>query len=146
GRSHDGAALTRSFALWFDASRAFDAGLKSVIAHELVHRWIGGEVRLVDARGREAIWFSEGFTVHFARRVLLDARLVTPRDILPDLRRTTDEQSPGEAACAEEREGRSQDAYRRGARYAAVLDRALRRASKDRRSLDDLLRDLLAQA
>ncbi len=86
---HDGAYLHRSFGLWFDAARTFDAGLKSVVAHELTHRFLGGGVRLVDAQGREAVWFSEGFTVHLARRMLLESGMVSPRDLLGDLRRTT---------------------------------------------------------
>ncbi len=147
GAVHDGAALTGSFALWFDQARAFDAGLKSVVAHELTHRYLGGALRLDDENGKEAVWFSEGFTVHLARRWLLESGMVTPRDVLGDLRRTMDDKaSPGHlAACAASSGGRSQDEYRRGARYAALTDAAIKKASSGRRGIDDLVRDLLAR-
>jgi len=151
GRNHDAAYLTRSLGLWFDDERAFDAGLKSVVTHEIVHRWIGGALRLVDEHGREALWFSEGFTVHMARRLLLASRLVTPGDVLEDLRRTTEAPSarpggPEDPACAEQQGGRSREEYRRGALYAAYLDAKIQRSSHGARSLDDLLRELLVRA
>jgi len=147
GADHDGAALTGSFALWFDEGRAFDAGLKSVVAHELTHRYLGGALRLEDESGKEAVWFSEGFTVHLARRWLLESGMVTPRDVLGDLRRTMDDKaSPGRlAACASSSGGRSQDEYRRGARYAALTDAAIKKASSGQRGIDDLVRELLAK-
>ncbi|MFS8065367.1 MAG: hypothetical protein ACMG6S_03240 [Byssovorax sp.] len=146
--AHDGAALTGSFALWFDQARAFDAGLKSVVAHELTHRYLGGALRLEDSSGNEAVWFSEGFTVHLARRWLLESGMVTPRDVLGDLRRTMDDRPSSDraGACATSSSGRSQEEYRRGARYAALTDTALQKASSGQRGIDDLVRDLLARA
>jgi hypothetical protein len=148
GGAHDGAALTDSFALWFDQGRAFDAGLKSVVAHELTHRYLGGALRLEDPGGNEAVWFSEGFTVHLARRWLLESGMVTPRDVLGDLRRTMDDRpSPDRVgACAASPSGRSQEEYRRGARYAALTDVAIQKASSGHRGIDDLVRELLARA
>ncbi len=147
GADHDGAALTGSFALWFDQARAFDAGLKSVVAHELTHRYLGGALRLEDESGKEAVWFSEGFTVHLARRWLLESGMVTPRDVLGDLRRTMDDKAASEraAACATSSGGRSQEEYRKGARYAALTDAAIQKASSGRRGIDDLVRELLAR-
>ena len=147
GGDHDGAALTGSFALWFDQTRAFDAGLKSVVAHELTHRYLGGALRLADESGKEAVWFSEGFTVHLARRWLLESGLVTPRDVLGDLRRTMDDKASPErlSACATSSGGRSQEEYRRGARYAALTDAAIQKASSGKRGIDDLVRELLAR-
>ena len=147
GADHDGAALTGSFALWFDQARAFDAGLKSVVAHELTHRYLGGALRLEDESGKEAVWFSEGFTVHFARRWLLESGLVTPRDVLGDLRRTMDDKASlaRPTACATSSGGRSQEEYRQGARYAALTDAAIQKASSGRRGIDDLVRELLAR-
>lgn len=146
--AHDGVALTGSFALWFDQGRAFDAGLKSVVAHELTHRYLGGALRLEDSSGNEAVWFSEGFTVHLARRWLLESGMVTPRDVLGDLRRTMDDRPSSDraGACAASSSGRSQEEYRRGARYAALTDTAIQKASSGQRGIDDLVRDLLARA
>lgn len=138
GRADDGAYLTRSLGLWFDARRGLDPALKLVVAHELVHHFLGGTVRLVEPDGRDAAWFSEGFTVHFARRLMLEGGFVRPADVLVDLRRTLGEPVPGE--------DRAPPAYRRGAVWAASFDAAVRRASGGARSLDDVARALVARA
>jgi len=138
GRAQDGAYLTRSLGLWFDEGRGLDPEIRLTVAHELTHRWLGGAVRLVDADGRDAAWFSEGFTVHFARRILLDAGLAQPADLLADVRRTLGEAAPGEEPMPAD--------YRRGAQIAAHFDAALRRATGGARSLDDVARDLVARA
>jgi predicted metalloprotease with PDZ domain len=135
GRGEDGAYLTRSLGVWFDAGRPLDASLRIVVAHELAHRFLGGEVRLVEPGGAEAAWFTEGFAVHFAREALLESTLITPAEFAADLRRTL-----GDAS------GSLPESYRRGARWAAALDAAVRRASKGARSLRDVVRDLVARA
>ena len=136
GGGREGAYLTRSLGVWFDARQPLDGALDLVVAHELVHRFLGGSVRLLEPGGREAAWFSEGFTVHFARRVLLDAGLVAPAAFVADVNRTLGEGANGEERLPAE--------YRRGALYAAWFDAAIRRASRGRRSLGDVVRDLLA--
>ncbi len=139
GRAHDGAWLGRSLGAFVDAAQALDGALLFVLAHELTHRYLGGTLRFTDERGREATWFSEGFTVHFARRALVEAALVTPADLAAEITRIT---SPKRGAGGDEIDGE----YRRGAIAAAYLDREIRRASAGKRSLDDVVRDLLAKA
>jgi hypothetical protein len=134
-KDHDGAYLDGALALWFDRGRRFDAQLRIALAHELLHRHLGGALEVVDDAGRPAAWFAEGFTVHYARRLLFDAGLITADDFLEDVRRLDEQQ--GEERRADERE-----AYRRGSLYAARLDSEIRRASKGARSLDELLRAL----
>lgn len=135
GPAHEGAFLRHAFGLWYDEARGFDAGLKIVIAHELIHRWIGEAVRLHDDGGRDVDWFSEGFTVHYARKILFDERWITAADFLDDLERTT------EGAVRSSRDG-----YHRGALYAATLDAALRDRGRIARSLDELLLELIGRA
>jgi predicted metalloprotease with PDZ domain len=74
--------------------------------------------------------------------------MVTPRDVLGDLRRTMDDRPAPErvGACAASSSARSQEEYRRGARYAALTDTAIQKASSGQRGIDDLIRDLLARA
>lgn len=138
GKAQDGAFLTRSFALWFDGARGLDPEIRLTIAHELIHRWVGGAVRLVDADGHDAAWFAEGFTVHFARRALLDAGLARPGEMLPDLRRTLGEVAPGEEPLPPD--------YRRGAQWAALLDASVRKHSGGARGLEHVVRELVARA
>jgi predicted metalloprotease with PDZ domain len=127
--------LDRSLGLWFSADRAFDAQMKIVIAHEFLHRWVGSDLRIRDAGGADATWFSEGFTAHYARRTLFDAGLVDQAAFLDDLRRTT-----SDGAASDPREY----AERRGAIFAAWIDAAVRRRSAGARSLDDVMRGLVA--
>jgi predicted metalloprotease with PDZ domain len=134
GRAREGAYLTRSLGVWFDTEQPLDGALDLVVAHELTHRFLGGTVRLVGRGGREASWFSEGFTVHFARKALLAAGLLSPADLAADLERTLGD--GGEETVPAD--------YRRGALHAAWLDAAVRRASGARRSLDDVIRALCA--
>jgi predicted metalloprotease with PDZ domain len=138
GPAREGAYLTRSVGLWFDARQKLDAALELVLAHEITHRYLGGALRLTGPDGREAAWFSEGFTVHFARRALLAAGLLTPADYVADLDRTLGDDGPAAERLPAD--------YTRGAVYAAWFDAAVRRASKGRRSLDDVIRELLAAA
>ncbi len=145
GKSHDGAHLTQSIALWFDAGRALDPQLRIALAHELLHRYIGSAIRLSEPSGRkDAIWFSEGFTVHYARQLLLHENMISPADFAGDLGRTLGTDSEGGAANA--RDSERDESYRIGSLYAAHLDAALRKRSGGARSLDDFMRELLAKA
>lgn len=142
GTSHDGAHLTQSIALWFDAGRALDPQLRIALSHEMIHRYIGADVRLVGGGDqKEATWFSEGFTVHYARRLLFQERLISPADFAADLNRTLVGE-PGREGRETERE----KSYRIGALYAAYLDAALHKRSGGARSLVDLIRELLERA
>jgi hypothetical protein len=133
GRDHDGAFLDRSLGLWFDQERSFDPQLRITLAHELLHRHLGGAIQVVDEAGRPAAWFAEGFTVHYARLLLLEAGMITPADFAEDLDRMEPSSAAGGPRAAE------REAYRLGSRYAALLDRELRRASRGARSLDDFV-------
>ena len=144
GQLVDGAFLGRAVALWFDASRSFDAEVKVLVAHELIHRHVGSKVRLADGTGRDASWFSEGFTVHLARELSLSAGTITPAEFLADAAKAlgdADPSAPGEGRGVE-----APEAYRRGALLAAALDGAVRRRSGNARTLADVVRSLLARA
>ncbi|HVK69179.1 MAG TPA: hypothetical protein VM694_32195 [Polyangium sp.] len=140
GKGHDGALLGRSFGLWIGDDRPFDAAVTIAATHELSHRWIGGAVRLV-AEGHEQVWFSEGFAVHYARKIALAEKRIGARDFAADLERTLVNAEADLPAHA-----RSRKDYQRGALYAAALDAAVRKASGGERSLDDLVRALLDRA
>lgn len=134
GRDHDGAFLGGSLGVWFDGTRSFDGGMRIALTHEIAHRYLGGELAVVNAEGEPAAWFVEGFTVHYARRLLFDAGMISAAEFAADLNRIEEE------ALGARRQGR--EPYRLGSRYAALLDYRLRRASRGARSLDDLLAGL----
>jgi hypothetical protein len=139
GQDHDGAFLDRSIGLWFDQERFFDPQLRITLAHELLHRHIGGAIRVVEEAGEPAGWFAEGFTVHYARLLLLEAGMIAPADFAEDLERMEPPGPGGRPAPAGGPRAAQREVYRLGSRYAALLDRELRRASKGARSLDDFV-------
>jgi predicted metalloprotease with PDZ domain len=145
-RSHDGAAFGRSFAIWFDASRSFDDALRIAVAHELTHRIFGTKVVLLDEGGGEAAWFSEGFAVHYARKILFAGKRISADAFLDDVKRSEDELAAVPDAWAHGDLPKSRTSYARGALYAASLDASLRRASHGQRSLDDVVQKLVATA
>ncbi|HRI67943.1 MAG TPA: hypothetical protein PK156_27080 [Polyangium sp.] len=142
GKGHDGALLGSSFGLWIGNETGLDAPTIIAAAHELAHSWLGGSVRLVDDEGHEQTWFSEGFAVHYARKVSLQEKLISPDDFAADVERTL---GIGSSDLGAHPMPRSREAYQRGALYAAQLDAAMDRNSKGKRSLDDVLRKLFAR-
>lgn len=137
GQDHDGAFLGSALGLWFDGTRPLDPQLRVALAHEIVHRHLGGDLTVHEESGQPAGWFAEGFTVHYARRLLFDAGMIEAADVAADLNRMEDEASGPRAEA--------RDPYRRGSRYAALLDHRIRKASRGARSLDDLLAALRAR-
>lgn len=127
------------------------------VAHELTHAWIGGPgsgVRLDGPEG-SAYWFTEGFTVHYTRELLLRAGLATPAELLDDLRERTERflTNPDKGIANEaiakgffKSDTVNKVPYDRGALYAAEVDAAVRAKSGGKRSLDDLVLALLDRA
>lgn len=142
GKGHDGALLGKSFGLWMGSEAPFDASRIIAATHELAHAWIGGAVRLVSDRGDEQAWFSEGFAVHYARKVALAEKLVNPDEFADDVEKTL---GPGVSDLGSHPIPRSREAYQRGALYAAQIDAAIQKSSKGKRSLDDLMRKLFSR-
>lgn len=141
GKGHDGALLGSSFGLWIGQDAGLDAPTIIAAAHELAHSWLGGAVHLVDDAGTEQTWFSEGFAVHYARKVALQEKLISPDEFAADVERTL---GLGVSDLGSHPLPRSREAYQRGALYAAQVDAAIQHVSKGKRSLDDLLRKLVS--
>ncbi|MFL5541316.1 MAG: PDZ domain-containing protein [Longimicrobiaceae bacterium] len=136
------------------------------VAHEYFHAWNlvrlrpagwGGLTWQPPGRTRE-LWWSEGVTMYYADLLLRRAGLVTtPRlDVLGDeAARYLD--NPGHARISPEQAGWtaddqpgangdfSADHYMQGKLIATVLDLAIRDSTAGRRSLDDVMRALVAE-
>lgn len=157
-RSVGGTGLTQSFSLCMQAGTTLDAGggtggIAHLLAHEMLHHWNG---HVIARRDPEELvyWFSEGFTDFFARRILLRAGLMDLDeyadsvsrkwvDLLTSEAREAPNQRIREAFWTEKAVQRLP--YVRGDVVAMLVDRAIRRASKGARSLDDVVRDLVRE-
>lgn len=155
-----GTALTDSFALFVMDGIALEPGsdtyyrIARLLAHEHMHTWTGRTIAPTDPE-ELVYWFTEGFTEFYTGRLLLAAGLITPEQRVATLNETLAAHwtSPVRDAPNE----RIRDAfwtdpqvqrlpYARGELVALRLDHEIRRASGGTRSLDDFLRELLAEA
>ncbi|MBS1124630.1 MAG: hypothetical protein H6Q90_6858 [Deltaproteobacteria bacterium] len=155
-----GSSITDSFVMFLspDTSLTGVSGLwlRGTLAHEHFHTWIGGLVHVEDADEWSTKWFTEGFTVFYGWRILVRAGLITLEDHLMRLNRRVADyvMSPvrelPNAQIGADTFWTDADAknlpYARGDMAAILIDREIRRVSRDRRSLDDVMRQLVATA
>jgi hypothetical protein len=139
-----GAALTNSFLLTWGESAKDPEKLKGTLAHEMIHTWT--------ASGLGGQWYGEGIAVHYQALLPLRAGMITPADFLDDLNATARRYYTNALNDTPDREVGPrfwEDTrirtlpYDRGAMYFAVLDGKIRRASGGKRSLDDLINEMV---
>lgn len=145
-----GVGLADSFVATFGP--ATDAeGLKLTLTHEMFHTFAPS---MNYPAGLESSWFGEGLAVLYARRLALRFGLITPDRFLENLNSAAARyytsamaELPNSAVPARfwaDTRVRTL-AYDRGSLYFAAVDDRMRKASRGRRSLDDLLRAMLAR-
>lgn len=141
--------------------------LRYVVAHELFHAWNARRLRpaelvpydLLHEQTSRALWITEGLTEYYAHRAMLSSGCWSRAEYLAHVaeeaeRAVTaarDGRSLEEAAALSwqtpDEDGADHDAYyARGHLVALGLDAAVRAASAGARSLDDVVRALLAEA
>ncbi len=143
------------------------ARLASLTAHEFFHLWNVKRIRPqslepVDysrEQSTRALWFSEGFTDTYASYTLLRSGLMSRERFLEELGRDIRELESRPARLHQSLEESSLDAwlekygyynspersisyYRKGKLVGILLDLAIRQATENRRSLDEVLRYL----
>jgi len=139
-----GAALTNSFLLTWGSTAKDPEKLKGTLAHEMIHTWtsssLGGQ------------WYGEGIAVHYQALLPLRAGMISPATFLEDLNDTARRYYTNALIGTPDREVAArfwEDTrirtlpYDRGAMYFAVLDGKIRRASAGKRSLDDLILEMV---
>jgi hypothetical protein len=148
-----GIGLTDSFAFTFSDKTPI-ADLESLLAHEMVHAWINSLGDSMDAAGGlNQSWFGEGLAVHYQRLLPYRAGLISQEAFLEDLNSTAARYytnaligTPNDRIA----EGFWKDTrvrvlpYDRGSMYFASVDAQIRAASGGQRSLDDVVRAMLA--
>lgn len=138
-----GAALTNSFLTTYGKTGSGEA-LKGTLAHEMIHTWTA-----VDGPGQ---WFGEGNAVFYQALLPLRAGLITPDDYLADINETARRyysnplnDTPNDQIAPRFWEDTRVRVlpYDRGAMYFAVLDGQIRKASGGKRSVDDLVIEMV---
>ena len=151
-----GTRLTNSFVAYLDAGRPLDDGVLALLAHELMHEWIGGRLHAAPGYRRgEMYWFTEGFDDFYTQRILHRAGLISDSAFLAAVNRaivdyTTSPVRNAPYDVVERRYWTDHDVgrvpYLRGHLLALRLDHLIGHASRGARSLDDVMRRLLRAA
>lgn len=136
---------------------ASTSDLESMLAHEYFHAWnparLGGMAQ--GDQEPSSYWFSEGFTDFYKRRLLLRMGLWSLADFVADWNKALTEYAGSPVRLAPNSEivtgfwtGNDMHdlAYLRGAIMAARWDHELRRKSRGRRGLDDVMLAMRANA
>jgi predicted metalloprotease with PDZ domain len=155
GANFGGTRLHQSFALFLGPFVTPDERLTRLLAHELMHEWIGGRLRAGVEPEALMYWWTEGFTDFFAERVLWRAGLLDDSAYARALSAAWRELafSPARYAPFDSVAGRfwSDDAaqrlpYLRGHLFAVALDDRVRTATAGRSSLETVVGSLVAGA
>lgn len=138
-----GAALTNSFLTTYGKTGSGEA-LKGTLAHEMIHTWTA-----VDGPGQ---WFGEGNAVFYQALLPMRAGLLSPDGFLEDLNETARRyyanplnNTPNDQIAPRFWEDTRIRVlpYDRGAMYFAVLDGKIRKASGGKRSIDNLVIEMV---
>ena len=150
----EGTAGNRSFMLQVpvrpprrSTSGGDDSGLRSIVAHEMIHGWTG-------SFQRAGAWASEGLATYFTANLQRRFGLQPITAFVAELNRLSRQyhgnpyrnatNAAAVAASGADENGELLP-YVRGSLYFFALDAAIRQASDGVRSLDDLLLDLFAR-
>lgn len=140
-----GAALWHSFIVTYGTGVTGES-LKSILGHEMTHTWTANGI---------GQWYSEGNAVFYQALLPWRAGLMTADEYLADLNRTASRyytnalrDTPEDSVAPHFWEDTRIRVlpYDRGAMYFAVLNGKIRRASGGARSVDDLVRTMVARA
>ena len=114
-----------------------------LVAHEICHIWNGSTVNF---SGQE-YWFSEGFTEYYSKISCARLGLISEEDFLRDLKRKCELylSKQGELSIREAGENKMPNhalVYEGGSLVAAALDLQIRKLTKNRNSLDDVMKQM----
>lgn len=148
-----GIGLLDSFAFTFNHATK-DSELRSILAHEMVHSFIHRLDFPENATAdQDGAWFSEGLAVHYQRNLPYRAGMISSSAYLKDINQTASRyytnvkiNTPnGEIPAGFWTDGDVRVlAYDRGSLYFDRVDAQIRNVSHGKRSLDDIVRTMLA--
>lgn len=137
-----GAAFPNSFIVTYGEGVTGES-LKSILGHEMTHTWTANSL------GK---WYSEGNAVYYQALLPWRASMITSEQFLADLNKTASryftnllKDAPDDQIVPRFWEDTRIRVlpYDRGAMYFAVLNGKIGRASAGKRSIDDLIREMM---
>ncbi len=149
--SSGGTALERSYMFgWNSRQTVTVAEKQNLLAHEMVHNW----PHLNDNPYGVTTWYAEGTAEYYSIMIPLRNGLITKEQALSEIQKRTDAYytnptrhlSNLEAAkiCWQDRRAQRLS-YGRGVFFLANTDAKIRRATKGKASVDDVVLDILEQ-
>ncbi|RZK00436.1 MAG: peptidase M61 [Novosphingobium sp.] len=147
-----GVGLHRAFVTTFGENSCQDLGkIRLTLAHEMFHTF---QPFIAEPGGLESSWFGEGLATFYQARLPFRFGLLTAEQYIDDVNWTAARYYTSVMARVPNREVAKRFwadtrvrtlPYDRGMLYFAVLDDELRKASGGKRSLDDLMKAMLAR-
>lgn len=150
-KTSGGTALHRSYMFgWNNTQPCTLDDRKAILAHEMVHNW----PHLNDDPYGITTWYAEGTAEYYSVLLPLRLGLITDEEAIAELQKRTDsyyanptrnmENQEAAAICWSDRRAQRL-AYGRGMIFLINTDIRIRRATKGRCSIDDVVLDLLEQ-
>ena len=144
-----GTGLSDAFA-FFSTPNVDDRMLTRILAHEHLHSWIPRRVGMMPQENNDSLeyWFSEGFTDFYTYRLLvrdglwsLEETAKALNDVMWDYAFSPARNATNADVAASFWSDRAKGdiPYHRGLLFAALADDRVRRASKAKRDLDDVM-------
>jgi predicted metalloprotease with PDZ domain len=153
-----GTAHVDAFRATFPDACIFKSELKELVSHELMHMWIGKDIKVGEKNGRiDGKWFTEGITDYYGRVLAYRAGILTEdqyfstlNDQLKKYYRSKERNKPlaylvknmfQKGHTNEELEHLP---YQQGEIMAIILNKYIEEQTSDRHSLDNVILDMLA--
>lgn len=160
GHKFAGTAHKNSFRAYFPRDCELSASMKQLISHELMHNWIGKKIKMGTQRGHiDGKWLTEGWTDFYGRILAYRAGVINQREYFETLNRAlqsyqlSKERHSPLTRLVEHMYRKpmtnpdlEQLPYQQGELMALLLNKKIKENSNFRYSLDDVIRDMLAEA
>jgi hypothetical protein len=151
------ARRARGVVLHVGVNEPWSGPVRIAVAASVLHAWIGERLWIgpeEPAREAEGLWFSEGVTRHLARDLLLRFGLLAPTEVADEVNglegvlatSPRKRETNVELAAHAKEPGATPLIIARGALYAQRVDAAIRKKSRGKKSLTDVLRALYTKA
>lgn len=153
GGEQGGIIRDNVYSLFLSADRTIDINMKRLISHDIFHTWIGEKVQFANPE-QLVYWFKEGFTDYYADLLLLRAKLISLDEyvdqyntILETYYTSPMRYEKNERLINEYKSDRdlTRLPYQRGQIFAHNLNFTILKNSSWKKSLDDMMRDLLSR-